>query len=58
MTKIRSLCSNAEATEFDKLYEKRSRLVHEGIGRGELGEAANAALRLAVSLLKSELQLA
>jgi hypothetical protein len=56
MTKFRALRSQAEATAFDELYGKRSKLVHDGLGRGELGDAANAALQLAIDLLEAELR--
>ncbi len=56
MTKFRMLRSDAEAKEFDDLYHKRSKLVHDGIGRGTLIESTNAALRLATDLLESELR--
>ncbi|WP_434618605.1 hypothetical protein [Tabrizicola sp. M-4] len=55
MTKFRTLRSDADAKAFDDLYQKRSKLVHDGIGRGELSDATNAALHLAVSLLEAEL---
>jgi hypothetical protein len=56
MTKFRTLRSDADAKAFDDLYQKRSKLVHDGLGRGELREAADAALHLAVSLLEAELR--
>jgi hypothetical protein len=55
-TKFRTLRSKAEATAFDDLYRKRSKLVHEGRGRGQLGEAADTALKLATDLLEAELR--
>jgi hypothetical protein len=56
MAKFRALLSQAQAKEFDELYQKRSKLVHDGIGRGELTEATNTALELATDLLKAELR--
>lgn len=56
MTKFRTLRSDADAKAFDDLYQKRSKLVHDGIGRGELSDATNAALHLAVNLLEAELR--
>lgn len=55
MTKFTTLRSAAEAKAFDDLYKMRSKLVHDGIGRGTLNEASNAALLLATDLLDSEL---
>ena len=56
MTKFRTLRSAAEAKAFDELYQKRSKLVHDGIGRGTLNEATNAVLQLATDLLEAELR--
>lgn len=56
MTKFRALLSEDQAKAFDALYRKRSTLVHDGRGRGQLNEAANEALDLAVALLAAELK--
>ncbi len=56
MTKFRTLRSQAEAKAFNDLYQKRSKLVHDGLGRGELSEATNTALQLATDLLEAELR--
>ncbi|BBK34116.1 hypothetical protein EDC65_3951 [Stella humosa] len=56
MTKFRVLRSRAEAKAFDDLYRIRSKFVHDGIGRGRLVEANDAALTLATDLLESELR--
>jgi len=56
MTKFRSLRSPEEAKQFDALYQLRSKLVHDGLGRGTLDEASNAALQLATDLLEAELR--
>lgn len=56
MTKFRTLLSDADARAFDALYQKRSKLVHEGRGRGGLAEAANEAMDLATTLLAADLQ--
>lgn len=56
MTKFKTLRSVAEARAFDALYQERSKLIHAGIGRGGLTEAASGALQLAVDLLEAELQ--
>jgi hypothetical protein len=55
-SKFRSLLSPAKAKAFDNLYDKRSKLVHDGIGRGELNEANNEALQLATELLEADLR--
>jgi hypothetical protein len=56
MTKFRALLSEDQAKAFDALYRKRSTLVHDGRGRGQLNEAANEALDLAVALLAADLK--
>jgi hypothetical protein len=56
MTKFRTLRSQAEAKAFDDLYRKRSKLVHDGLGRGDLSEANSTALQLATNLLEAELR--
>ena len=56
MNKFRTLLSEREAKAFDALYQKRSKLVHDGQGRGELTQAVNEALDLAVALLAADLR--
>ena len=56
MAKFRSLLTDADARAFDALYQKRSKLVHEGQGRGALTQAVNDALNLAVALLAADLR--
>ncbi|MER9740890.1 hypothetical protein [Mesorhizobium sp. M0187] len=56
MTKFRTLLSEDHARAFDALYQKRSALVHDGRGRGQLSEAANEAMDLACALLAAELK--
>ncbi|MFM9864273.1 MAG: hypothetical protein ACKVRO_11760 [Micropepsaceae bacterium] len=56
MIKFRTLRSVAEAKAFDSLYNMRSKLVHDGIGRGTLNEATNSALQLATELLEADLR--
>ena len=56
MTKFRTLRSQAEAKAFRDVYRKRSKLVHDGLGRGDLSEANNTALQLATELLEAELR--
>jgi hypothetical protein len=55
MTKFRTLLSEDQAKAFDALYQKRSKLVHDGKGRGDLTQAANEALDLAVAILAADL---
>ncbi|MFW2445998.1 MAG: hypothetical protein ACN4E6_01610 [Qipengyuania pacifica] len=55
MTKIRELLSDREARTFDQLYALRSKLLHEGEGRGDLREANQAALDIATTLLRAEI---
>lgn len=55
LSKFKTLRSGEEAREFDKLYQLRSKLVHDGVGRGTLNEAAGLALRLATDLLAADL---
>ncbi len=51
MSKFRRLLGNDKAREFDELYNLRSKFLHEGLGRGNLLEPANAGLNLAQELL-------
>lgn len=55
MGKIRELLGPVEANNFDKLYNLRSKLLHQGQGRGELSEAAAEAFAFAARLLKEDL---
>ena len=55
MSKIRKLLSNKEAQQFEELYGKRSKLLHEGDGRGQLDEAAEQALTIATALLLADI---
>lgn len=56
MSQIKRLLGNAKARRFDKLYKQRSKLLHDGRGRGTLGEAANSALEIALELLLANVQ--
>ena len=56
MSKIRGLLSREHAKKVDALYEKRGKFVHDGKLRGQLGEAAGEAFRLASDLLLAELK--
>jgi len=51
MSQIKRLLGNDKARRFDDLYAQRSKLLHDGSGRGTLGEAANSALEIALELL-------
>lgn len=55
MSKIRQLLCNEKANRFDDLYAKRSKFLHDGRGRGTLGEAANAALEICRELLLADI---
>jgi hypothetical protein len=54
MSKLRLLLGNQQASEFDKLYNLRSKFLHEGLGRGQLLDPANAALDLGQELLLAD----
>jgi hypothetical protein len=51
MSQIKRLLGNDKARRFDDLYAQRSKLLHDGSGRGTLGEASNSALEIALKLL-------
>ena len=46
MSKIRRLLGDDKAEMFDTLYGRRSGFLHDGSGRGSLGDAADAALEI------------
>lgn len=56
MAKFRKLLPEAEAKAFDQLYNRRSKFLHDGLGRGELAEASAETLQLATALLEAELR--
>jgi len=56
MSKFRRLLGKPKAKEFEELYNLRSKFLHEGLGRGNLLEPANAALNLAQELLLADLE--
>ncbi len=56
MVKFSELVSREAALKFDRLYKLRSKLVHDGIGRGQLAEAANEALELSVAVYQADVQ--
>jgi hypothetical protein len=55
MSKIKQLLGNNKAKRFDALYGRRSDFLHDGAGRGTLGEAANAALEICWNLLLADI---
>jgi hypothetical protein len=55
MGKIRKYLTDDKAIAFDSLYNKRSKLIHDGEGRGDLSSASEETLRLAVELFEAEL---
>jgi hypothetical protein len=56
LAKITQLLEGQSARDFDKLYEQRSKFVHEGQLRGCLGEAAGRAYDLALALLLADIE--
>jgi hypothetical protein len=54
MSTCRRLLGKHKAKEFDELYKLRSKFLHEGRGRGNLLEPADAALNLAQELLLAD----
>jgi hypothetical protein len=55
MAKIRNLLGETDAKMFDKLYAKRGKFVHDGLMRGKLQDASNAALDVATRLLLADI---
>lgn len=55
LTKLRALLDNRRAKEFDNLYNRRSKFVHDGHGRGSFVEDAPRAREIATALLFAEL---
>jgi hypothetical protein len=55
LTKITQLLGSQSATNFDELYELRSKFVHERQRRGHFGEAASRAYDLALALLLADI---
>lgn len=56
LAKFKSLISDDSAQRFDRLYQLRSKFVHDGRGRGDLGEASLEAFDLATELLQKDLR--
>jgi hypothetical protein len=55
MSKIKLLLSDQKAKRFEALYGKRSDFLHDGRGRGVLGEAANITLEICLELLLADI---
>lgn len=55
MTKITALLGSSIARRFDALYVKRSKYVHDGLGRGSLTAEAEEAGKIASDLLFADL---
>ena len=56
-SKIKQLIGNDKAKEFEALYGQRSDFLHDGKGRGTLGDAADAALEIGLELLLADIAL-
>ena len=54
-SKIRQLIGDDKAKKFDALYSRRSNFLHDGSGRGTLGDAADAALEIGLELLLADI---
>jgi hypothetical protein len=55
MSKVRQLIGDDKARRFDDLYVRRSNFLHDGRGRGTLGDAADAALEIGLELLLADI---
>ena len=54
-SKIKQLIGDDKAKKFDALYSRRSNFLHDGSGRGTLGDAADAALEIGLELLLADI---
>jgi hypothetical protein len=54
-SKIRQLIGDDKAKKFHALYSRRSNFLHDGGGRGTLGDAADAALEIGLELLLADI---
>jgi hypothetical protein len=54
--KFQELRMDAEGKAFAALYDKRSKFLHDGFGRGDLLPASNEALQLAIGVLEADLR--
>jgi hypothetical protein len=55
-SKIKKLIGDDKAKKFDALYGQRSKLLHEGTGRGKLDAPAADALELGLELLAADIK--
>ena len=56
MSKIKQLIGDDKAKKFDALYASRSDFLHDGNGRGAVGEATTAALDIGLELLFADIK--
>ena len=54
-SRIKQLIGDDKAKKFDGLYLRRSNFLHDGNGRGTLGDAADAALEIGLELLLADI---
>ena len=54
-SKIKQLIGDDKAKKFEALYDQRSKFLHDGSGRGTLGDAADAALEIGMELLLADI---
>jgi hypothetical protein len=54
-SKIKHLIGDDKVKEFDALYGRRSNFLHDGGGRGTLGDVAEAALEIGLELLLADI---
>jgi hypothetical protein len=54
-SKIKWLLGDGNAKRFEGLYERRSDFLHDGRGRGTLGEDVNVALDISLALLLADI---
>jgi hypothetical protein len=54
-SKIKRLLGDGNAKRFEGLYERRSDFLHDGRGRGTLGEDVNVALDISLALLLADI---
>jgi hypothetical protein len=55
MSQIKQLIGDDKAKKFDALYVRRSTFLHDGSGRGTLGDASDAALEIGLELLLADI---
>jgi hypothetical protein len=54
-SKIKRLIGDDKAKKFEALYGRRSTFLHDGSGRGTLGDAADATLEIGLELLLADI---